>query len=647
MKKQHLSEKKDTLTRFTLDNLDEAVFYTSCEGKILQVNAKACALTGYDKNELSRLCFTDINTAPQIQDFRAYWEKLLREQRVSYEARYRNKNGAFMEVENTDHIIFLEGKPYLCTIITDLRRKKLDEALLRTISEHTAAFTGEYYFLALAKAVTASLNIRFAMVNKIANKEMNRLRMLAYVDRNKELEAYEYDTKGTPCEVVMRGQEFFCTTDVDVKYPREKGIQSWLSVPVYRPSNGALIGNIGAFDVVPMSNEQNQMAVLRIFAARAGAEMERMEIEKDLERTNRELALRVAEVEQLKNQLQQENRYLQEEIRLNHNFEEIISVSASFRGVLQQIEQVAATGATVLILGESGTGKELIARAIHNISPRKGKPLVKVNCAALPENLIESELFGHERGAFTGALEKRTGRFELADGGTLFLDEIGELPLSLQAKLLRVLQEGELERLGGSKTLKVNVRVLAATNRDLEGAVAKGEFRADLFYRLNVFPVVCPPLRERKEDIPYLVRHFCAKYEARIGKKVTSLGRGVLEALQAYHWPGNIRELENILERALILMRGEVLEKGPWLPQSAPTSSQKGSGAGSAATAAPTTLEAVERTHILEVLRLTKGKVSGEKGAARLLGLNPTTLEARMKKLGINRAEIERSGASV
>ena len=265
------------------------------------------------------------------------------------------------------------------------------------------------------------------------------------------------------------------------------------------------------------------------------------------------------ELQELKDRLELENKYLQQEIKLEHNFEEIISKSKRFRKVLNQLEQVAATDATVLILGESGTGKELIARAVHNVSKRKDRALVKVNCAALPATLIESELFGHEKGAFTGALGRKIGRFELADGGTLFLDEIGELPLELQPKLLRVLQEGEFERLGNPETKKVNVRIIAATNRDLIEEVNKGNFREDLFYRLNVFPLEIPPLRERKEDIPLLASHFLLKYSSAFGKKVDSIGQTSINHLSNYSWPGNVRELENVIERAVITTTGNKL----------------------------------------------------------------------------------------
>lgn len=511
------------------------------------------------------------------------------------------------------------------------RPAKTDGNILLTLAERTAGFTGADYFTELAKYITATLGVRYAMVTECSNEEKTRVRTLSYVDRQELQESFEYDIQGTPCDIVMRGKDYFCPAALQKQFPEEEqsGIESYLGVPIYSPSSKEIIGHIAAFHSAPMIAEQNQTAILKIFAARAGAEIDRLHAWKKLEIANQGLQLQLKEIESLKNRLQAENTYLQEEIRLNHNFDEIVSKSKVFRRVLQQIEQVAATDATVLIIGESGTGKELIARAIHNISLRSRKPLVKVNCAALPANLIESELFGHERGAFTGALERKIGRFELADGGTIFLDEIGELPVELQAKLLRVLQEGEFERLGNPRTMKVNVRVIAATNRNLEQAIEKKEFREDLFYRLNVFPVVCPPLRDRKEDIPLLVKHFCQKHEVRIGKKITHIPAKVMTALEQYDWPGNIRELENIIERALILSRNGVLEYGEWLPVEKKSAARQ---------TAMSRLGEVEKNHILEVLKKTGWKVSGEKGAAKILGLNPTTLEARMKKLGIKRS---------
>ncbi|NKB66816.1 MAG: response regulator [Candidatus Latescibacteria bacterium] len=335
----------------------------------------------------------------------------------------------------------------------------------------------------------------------------------------------------------------------------------------------------------------------------------------------------LAQVEALKNRLQAENTYLRQEAGLTHDFEEIITQSPVLTQVLVQVEQVAPTDATVLILGETGTGKEPLARAVHRLSQRRDQPLVKVNCAALPANLIESELFGHEKGAFTGALARKIGRFELADKGTLFLDEIGELPLELQAKLLRVLQEGEFERLGNPQTTTVDVRIIAATNRDLEAAAAQGEFRQDLYYRLNVFPLQNPPLRQRKEDIPLLTKHFADRYGAKIGKPIKTIPASAVATLQAYDWPGNVRELENIVERAVIISRGDQLELGDWF-SSQPT----------AADTEIVTLEDKERAYIHEILEATAWRIRGEGGAAQLLGLKPTTLEARMKKLEIERA---------
>lgn len=346
----------------------------------------------------------------------------------------------------------------------------------------------------------------------------------------------------------------------------------------------------------------------------------------DRVRAQKELVAALDELSDLKNQLEVENAYLQEEIKLNHNFEEIISKSKAFKKVLKDIQQVSQTNATVLIHGESGTGKELLARAVHNLSDRKDKALVKVNCAALPANLIESELFGHKKGAFTGAVMDKPGRFQLADKGSIFLDEIGELPLELQAKLLRVLQEGEFEVLGDTKTQKVDVRVIAATNVDLLKASRSGEFREDLYYRLNVFPITVPPLRDRKEDISLLAQHFILKHSTRLGRETQSLTKAGLAKLLKYDWPGNVRELENIIERSIITSSGSRLN----IDQFFVTQNAE-------ATVEPITLEEVEREHILKILNQCKWKVSGPGGAAELLGLKRTTLEARMAKLGIKR----------
>ena len=340
------------------------------------------------------------------------------------------------------------------------------------------------------------------------------------------------------------------------------------------------------------------------------------------------LKLALVEIKHLIHRLEHENIYLREEINLTHNFEEIIYKSESLKNVLHKVEQVASTDAPVLILGETGTGKELIARAIHSISNRGAKALLKVDCASLPPNIIESELFGHEKGAFTGAYTQKLGRFELADNGTIFLDEIGELPFHLQAKLLCVLQDGKFERVGGSKMIEVDVRIITATNRNIVKEVQEGKFRDDLFYRINTFPIEIAPLRQRKEDIPVLVQHFIQKYNARFGKQITTIPQKTMDILLDYHWPGNVRGLENIIQRAIIVSRGDKLELGDSIPlkKSHPTNDDL------------ITFEEMERNYIKKVIETASWRISGEQGAAKILGMKPTTLESKMKKLGITRS---------
>lgn len=735
---------------FTLNHLKEAVFWVGEDGYIWQVNDVAAEMSGYTKEELIKLHVFDVNATVQKPNWEAVWNRLREQKKVVFDSKFRRKDGSVIDVEITQNFLIYDNKEYTCSIVRDIRQRKMEEELLRTVSEATSSYVGYDYFRELSKFITVTLGVKYSIVTECANEEKTRVRTIAFVEHATPIENVEYDLKGTPCEIVMQGKDYFCATELEKLFPKEKGLQSYVAVPIYSPSTGEILGHIAALDDKPMTESQNQTSILRIFAARAGSEIDRIKAEQKLKETledaNVQLQMQLKEsekrfrdlfeeapiayvnegldskfikanraalkilgvkpeevpyiygaslapdtpdaqrrlkeafesvgrgtdtsgvvlelrrkdngkpiwiqwwsnpdpsgqftrtmfvditdqvlMEQEQARLKAQNQYLQEEIKLTYNFEEIISKSQNFQKVLRQIEQVAATDATVLILGESGTGKELIARAIHNISNRSKKPLVKVNCATLPANLIESELFGHEKGAFTGAMDKKIGRFELADGGTIFLDEIGELPVELQAKLLRVLQEGEFERLGNPKTMKVNVRVIAATNRNLQSAIEKKEFREDLYYRLNVFPVLCPPLRDRKEDIPLLVKHFCQKHEGKIGRKIKNIPTKVMDALMAYDWPGNIRELENIIERAMILSSDGTLEYGDWIPAEKHTNGTK-------ATAGK--LEDVERDHIIETLNKTGWKVSGEKGAAKILGLNPTTLEARMKKLGIKR----------
>jgi formate hydrogenlyase transcriptional activator len=344
-------------------------------------------------------------------------------------------------------------------------------------------------------------------------------------------------------------------------------------------------------------------------------------------------------MEQEKSRLQAQNTYLQEEIRNEHNFVEIIGNSVALRAVLQQVERVAATDTTVLISGETGTGKELVARAIHDSGARKGRPLVKVNCGAISAGLVESELFGHVKGAFTGALSNRDGRFKVADRGTIFLDEVGELPLDTQVKLLRVLQERQFEPIGSDKTITVDVRIIAATNHNLDDAVRTGTFRADLLYRLNVFPIQVPPLRERASDVPLLVKLFVQRYGARLGKKVTQVPDETMRRLVEYSWPGNVRELQNVLERAVILSAEPTLEVDPAvLPAPGGKSLPAPAAPAAAAARALPSLEEVERSHILVALEQTGWVIEGSKGAAAILKIHPNTLRSRLERLGIKRA---------
>ena len=339
------------------------------------------------------------------------------------------------------------------------------------------------------------------------------------------------------------------------------------------------------------------------------------------------------EITELKDRLAKEKLYLEEEIRTEHNFEEIVGESAALRRVLKEVETVAPTDSTVLIRGETGTGKELIARALHELSPRRERTFVKINCAAIPTGLLESELFGHEKGAFTGAITQKIGRFELAHQGTLFLDEVGDIPPELQPKLLRVLQEQEFERLGSTRTIRVDVRLVAATNRDLAQMVADGQFRSDLYYRLNVFPVVLPPLRERRDDIPRLVRHFAQKFARRMGRRIETIPAEAMDALVRYPWPGNIRELENVIERAVILSRGPELK----IPLS--EFKQQTKAASADLSSSLSTLEEAEREHILRVLGETHWILGGPAGAAFKLGMKRTTLQSKMRRLGIARPQ--------
>jgi len=594
-KKQLLDFDRDrSLAHFTFQNLSEAIYWVNSKEEILYVNDTASKMSGYSTEELTAMKVGDINPTNKGAAFNFFWNRLKTLKQITFEAKHKHKTGYLYDVEIAANFIEYKGQEITCSIIRDIRQRKLAEqelTLANTRLEDLLKESEERFRDLFEEAPIAyvheGLDSKFIKANRAA------LRILGV----------------TPEEVPFTYGKSLAPQTPDAQKRLKDAFESI----------GGGTDTSGV--VLELRRKDNGHPIWLQWWSNPdiGGQFTRTMF---IDITDKVL------LEQEQEKLQAQNLYLQEEIKLSHNFEEIVSRSKKFHKVLQQIEQVASTDASVLILGESGTGKELLARAVHNISKRSKRPLIKINCATLPANLIESELFGHERGAFTGAMDRKIGRFELADGGTIFLDEIGELPVELQAKLLRVLQEGEFERLGNPKTIKVNVRVIAATNRNLEEAIIKKEFREDLFYRLNVFQIISPPLRNRKEDIPLLVEHFVKKYETKMGREIKIIPKNVIDALMLYDWPGNIRELENIVERALILSVGKTLEYGDWIP------SVKNAGNKQSLLLK---MEDVERQHIISVLNQTNWKVSGENGAAKILGLNPTTLESRMKKLEIKR----------
>lgn len=442
------------------------------------------------------------------------------------------------------------------------------------------------------------------------------------------------DAIATGKSVCVRGAELDRYPSEVMKILREDGIQTICCIPLV--TQGRTFGTLNVASRRLEAFPEREISLLQQVGAQIAIAVEN--------------ALAFKEIDALKDKLAEEKLYLEEEIRSEFNFEEIIGDAPSLKRALSQVEVVAPTDTAALILGETGTGKELIARAIHNLSPRRERTFVKINCAAIPSGLLESELFGHERGAFTGALNQKIGRFELADHGTLFLDEVGDLPMELQPKLLRVLQEHEFERLGSNRTIKVDVRVVAATNQDLAKQVADRTFRSDLYYRLNVFPIQIPALRERREDVPLLVRYFVQKFSRRLNKVVEYVPADAMTALANYSWPGNVRELENFIERAVLLSPGKELRipisellnetESPSTAISSPRTSTASGGNNSNEVSAPTsisTLEQAERGHILRALQQTQWRIGGPKGAAALLDMKRTTLQARMRKLNIRR----------
>ncbi len=625
---------------------------------------------------------------------------------------------------------------------------------LRTILEGTATVTGEPFFEALVAKLTEALGTHGAWVTEfVADKR--RLRGLAFLMDGEWIHNYEFDIQGTPCATVIESSQLVHFPDRLLElYPgdpdlREQGFVSYLGVPLL-DVDGRCLGHMAVVDRRPMPYDPKAIAVFRIFAARAAAELQRLRAERDVlqreeklaglvasamdaifeldadlvvTRANaaaekhfrrpadlltgdsfrslvedacfehvRELAMslctrpaggqslwipggmnairadgerfpaeaslsrfevrretfytvilrnvdeRIAAEREI-HRLTRETEYLKEELRELQGSNHLVGMSGSLQNVLRDIEQVAPTDASVLIVGETGTGKELIARAIHEASGRRGKPLVKVNCAAIPATLMESEFFGHEKGAFTGATQRRDGRFAMADGGTIFLDEVGELPVDLQVKLLRVLQEGEFEPVGSGQTRRVDVRVIAATNRDLRRAIEQGAFREDLYYRLNVFPIEVPPLRQRDGDVAELASFFAREIALKLGRRVEPLDAHAIARLTAYHWPGNVRELQNVIERAVITSVDGRLNLDRALPEAVATEGTPTTATAGEAPRIQTAEELVglERQNILRALDTTGWKVAGKQGAAEILGMKPSTLSSRMRALGIKR----------
>lgn len=624
--------------------LSDAVVFTNCQQKIQLVNAAFLTLFGHAVAEVLGQAFdvlyadrADNTVQATIDDHGDVAETA-----KPFDVQYRRRDGSSFIGETMVTVVKdVEGhRVGSLVVIRDITARRQADSLLQA---NLARLAKKHRYEAIISSVAHSVH-QSTSLQAVLDHAVDAMRThIAHIDGIEIflLEGQEAVLKahcglpewlvaeiqrlpapqGYTWKVIADGQPRYCA-DVDHDpfiHPaaRTFGVKSYLSMPI--SAEGKTVGAININSLQRHAFDDDELQLLDLVSQHIEMAINNAQQAEELRRA-------LAEVEQLKNRLQAENIYLQEELTRTHHCGEIIGQSSALQAVLRRVEQVAPTDATVLIQGETGTGKELIARAIHRRSRARERPLVKVNCAALPAGLIESELFGHERGAFTGALARKLGRFEVADGGTLFLDEIGELPLELQAKLLHVLQEGEFERVGGTQTIRVQVRVIAATNRDLAAAVEGGSFRADLFYRLNVFPLVLPPLRERKEDISLLVQCFLDRSAKKLGKPLQRLSDESMARTLRYAWPGNVRELQNVIERAAILAQGPVVEIEEALEQRLPAADPPPPAS---------TLQEVERAHIMRVLAETHGIIEGPRGAARILGLHPNTLRSRLQKLGI------------
>jgi len=645
-----LEEVKDKFLNIFNHSNDAIFIGDPTKNIIVDVNPQACELLGYTKQELLGLHLSEL-IPNQKKNFIDFFNRVKRNKSaVTNKLVFKSREGHRIFASVSASVFSIDGETGILGILHTESEEGKFERVIGRVTE-ASIINPERGIVSNFMAETARvLRVQYAGMTRIVKEKPLTVKVLNFWSKNHFADSFEYEVKGSPCELVVGGDFHFFESGVKKLFPNAQlwqhlDAESYMAVPI-SDSKKNPIGHFFLCDDGLIERKNWIENLMRLGALRMRLEIERLEAQEALEvmnqnleqivkdrtkaltQANTDLEQAIKEVEELRDKLQEENVYLKEEIKLNHNFEDIISQDKGFKKVLNEVEKVANTNSTVLILGETGTGKEVITRSIHSISQRKDRPLVKVNCAALPATLIESELFGHEKGAYTGATSMKKGRFELANEGTLFLDEVGEIPLELQPKLLRALQEGEFERVGGVKTIKVDVRVIAATNRNLEESVEKGEFRSDLFYRLNVFPIHIPPLRDRKEDIPLLINHFIQKYNQKLGNEVTKVPQSVLKELMKYSWPGNVRELENIVERGVILSDGKNLKLGNWLKKEVGEDLEKGSFK---------SLEEYERAYIQKVLVHTNWKISGQNGAADILKMKPTTLESRMKKLGINR----------
>jgi formate hydrogenlyase transcriptional activator len=629
------------------DSADVGLWVLDCRTRVFWVSEKARAIFGYSADQI--ISMERFEASVHRDDWQLVHGSIERALRagepvkVEYRIRFRDSHTRWIASRGRPYFTPTGEPDRIMGVSIDITERKMaEQALEERLRFETLLANMSAHFVNLpADRIDGEISDAQRRICELLDLDRSSLFQIAEPEPGTMLLTHLHQPPSIPSPPErMNARDFFPWTAQKVLDGKTLTISKMTELPPEadrdRDNFGTYGGKSGVY--VPLSVGEGPVFGVLTFVLTRGERNWPEAVVKDFEliaqvfanalarkRSDEQTKKHVAEIEELKQRLERENLYLQEEVRHLVEHTDIVGQSAAMKEVLSQAGQVAQTDSSVLLLGETGTGKELLARAIHSMSSRKDRPLVTVNCATLPPTLIESELFGREKGAYTGALTKMIGRFEIADGSTLFLDEIGELPLDLQSKLLRVLEEGKFERLGSTKPRHVNVRIIAATNRDIQQEVKDGKFRRDLFYRLNVFPIVIPPLRERREDIPLLVRAVVKEFQKRMGKEIESIPKRTMQALQSYSWPGNVRELRNLIEHAMILSKGKILNVH--VPDR-----------GFSDTEATANLEDVERKHMVAVLEKTGWRIAGQGGAAEVLGLKRTTLQARMKKLGIKRS---------